>query len=311
MNILITGGAGFIGSHLTEQLLLRNHEVTCVDNFELGRRENLQQVLHNAKFTLIEGDVSNLALLSKIMKSKEISMVYHMAANSDIQKSAKNPNIDFINTFSTTYSVLEGMRENNIKKLFFASTSAVYGEKINVKLKEDAGNLSPISYYGGAKLASEAYIHAYAFMNDIDATIFRFPNVIGPNLTHGVIFDFIQKLKNDPAELKILGDGTQKKPYLFVLDLIDAIIQVSQTNTHGVNIYNVGVETATTVKEIADMVCRKLDLEDVRYNYTGGKCGWKGDVPQFSYDLEKIHNGGWHPVHTSNEAVQATLDSIL
>jgi len=311
MNILITGGAGFIGSHLAEQLLLGDHRVVCIDNFELGRRENLQQIINNPRFSLIEGDVSNCSFLSELMREEKISMVYHMAANSDIQKSAKIPNIDFTNTFSTTYSVLESMRENNVKNLFFASTSAVYGEKINVKLKEDMGALAPISYYGGAKLASEAYIHSYSYMNDINATIFRFPNVIGPKLTHGVIFDFISKLKKNHTELQILGDGTQKKPYLFVLDLIDAIIRVSQAGMQGVNIYNIGVETATTVNEIADMVCQKLELKDVKYLYTGGKCGWKGDVPQFLYDLEKIHHWGWYPSHTSNEAVKATLDSII
>lgn len=147
-------------------------------------------------------------------------------------------------------------------------------------------------------------------MNEMEVLVFRFPNVIGPNLTHGVIFDFIRKLQNNPAELEILGDGTQCKPYLYVLDLVDAIIEFSLKQGKGVEVYNIGVETATTVKEIADMVCSKLGLKNVTYKYTGGNVGWKGDVPAFQYDLSKIYATGWRPAHNSNESVQATLDSL-
>ena len=244
------------------------------------------------------------------MAQNETEMVFHMAANSDIQKSAISPEIDFVNTFSTTYSVLEAMRRNQIKKLFFASTSAVYGET-GCMLSENTGDLSPISYYGGAKFASEAFISSYSYMNDFDVTIFRFPNVIGPGLTHGVIFDFIRKLKNDSTRLEILGDGTQRKPYLYVMDLVDAIQKVSLSGEKGVHIYNIGVEDATTVKEIADMVCKKMGCNEVQYLYTGGNRGWKGDVPQFQYDLTKIHKWGWYPQYTSHEAVEKTLDSVL
>ena len=308
MNILITGGAGFIGSHLSEKLLDLGHKVVVVDNFELGNRDNVNTLVSSPNFKLIESDASNVEFLSNVMKQNETEIVYHLAANSDIQKSAKDPNIDFKNTFSTTYSVLESMRRNQIKRLFFASTSAVYGEKLGILLKEDIGNLAPISYYGGAKLASEAFISSYSYMNDFDVTIFRFPNVIGPKLTHGVIFDFIKKLQENPEKLEILGDGTQCKPYIYVLDLIEAILMVSFSNEKSVNIYNLGVEGATTVRNIADMVCTKLRLKDVEYKFTHGDRGWKGDVPSFQYDLTKIHNRGWQAKHTSNESVQATLD---
>ncbi|MCI8728164.1 MAG: NAD-dependent epimerase/dehydratase family protein [Hungatella sp.] len=311
MNILVTGGAGFIGSHLCTELLKQGNQVVCLDNFELGSRENLMDILDNSQFTLIDEDASNISVLDSLLDKMQIEMVFHLAANSDIQKSAVSPEIDFRNTFSTSYSVLEAMRRNRVKKLFFASTSAVYGEKTNIKLSEDMGALSPISYYGGAKLASEAFISSYAYMNDFDVTIFRFPNVIGPRLTHGVIFDFIRKLKKDHTRLQILGDGKQKKPYLYVFDLIDAILKVSLSGDEGVNIYNIGVENATTVKEIADMVCEKMGYKGVRYLYTGGQCGWKGDVPQFQYDLSKIHQWGWQPSYTSNEAVMKTLDYVL
>ena len=311
MNVLVTGGAGFIGTHLCGELLKQNHKVVCVDNFTLGSEENVSDLMKTPSFDLIEEDVSDIERLSQIMKEKQIEMVYHLAANSDIQKSAASPSIDHINTFSTTYSVLEGMRWNGIKKFFFASTSAVYGEKTGVALAEDTGGLAPISYYGGAKLASEAFISSYAYMNDMIVTIFRFPNVIGPGLTHGVIFDFIRKLKNNPECLRILGDGTQKKPYIFVMDLVDAILRVTQTAKKGVSIYNIGVEDATTVTEIADMVCAAMGLKNVKYDYTGGDRGWKGDVPSFQYDLSKIHDWGWRPAHTSNEAVRETLKYAL
>lgn len=309
-NILITGGAGFIGSHLSGELLKRGHRVVCVDNFELGKPENVDAYRDNVSFTLCEADASNVDRLSEIAVEYGIDRIYHLAANSDIQKSAKYPGIDFKNTFSTTYAVLETMRRNNIKKMFFASTSAVYGDKRGVNLTEDTAGLYPISYYGGAKLASEAFISSYAFMNDLDVLVFRFPNVIGPNLTHGVIFDFVRKLQNNPNELEILGDGTQCKPYLYVLDLVEAIADFSMRGNKGVEIYNIGVDTATTVRKIADMVCEKLELSDVVYKFTGGNVGWKGDVPAFQYDLSKIYATGWRPKHNSNESVKATLDSL-
>ena len=307
---LITGGAGFIGSHLAGLLLDMGHKVVCVDNFELGSRENVKKYLDNPNFELVEMDVSDVDRFSNLLAAKGTERIFHLAANSDIQKSARIPGVDFTNTFSTTYSIVEGMRRNNIKKLFFSSTSAVYGDKSNVNIAENAGDLRPISYYGGAKLASEAFISSYAYMNELEVLIFRFPNVIGPNLTHGVIFDFIRKLKSNPKELEILGDGTQCKPYLYVLDLVEAIAEYSFKQGQGVEIYNIGVDTATTVKEIADMVCERLGLSDVEYKFTGGNVGWKGDVPAFQYDLSKIYSTGWKAKHNSNESVKATLESL-
>lgn len=308
--IMITGGAGFIGSHLAKLLLDNGHEVVCVDNFELGKKENVAAFMDNPNFKLVELDVSDVEKFSALLGECGTERIFHLAANSDIQKSARMPGVDFTNTFSTTYSVLEGMRRNGIKKLFFASTSAIYGDKEGNNVAEDTGDLRPISYYGGAKLASEAFISSYAYMNDLEVLIFRFPNVIGPNLTHGVIFDFIRKLEANPHELEILGDGTQCKPYLYVIDLVEAIAEYSFKQGKGVEILNIGVDTATTVHEIADMVCKRLGLENVQYKFTGGNVGWKGDVPAFQYDLSKIYATGWKAKHNSNESVQATLDSL-
>lgn len=309
-NILVTGGAGFIGSHLVGKLLKEGNKVIAADNFTLGRRENVAAYTGSPDFELAELDVQNIDALEALMEKHRIDRVYHLAANSDIQQSAKDPMIDYRNTFNTTCSVLEAMRRIGCKKLFFASTSAVYGEKTDANITEDMGGLAPISYYGGAKLASEAFISSYAHMNDFEVLIFRFPNVIGPNLTHGVIFDFIRKLQADPEVLTILGDGTQCKPYLYVLDLVDAIYSYSMKDRKGVEIFNIGVENATTVKEIADMVCERLGLKNVRYRYTGGNIGWKGDVPRFQYDLSKIKAAGWKPGHDSNGSVRATLDAL-
>lgn len=309
-NILVTGGAGFIGSHLAARLLSDGHRVVVADDFTLGSEENIAPCLANPCFNLVELDVVETDKLEDLMGRYGINYVYHLAANSDIQKSADNPVIDYDKTFHTTYSVLEAMRRTGCRKLFFASTSAVYGNKEGVMLAESTGGLAPVSYYGGAKLASEAFISAYAQMNDFEALVFRFPNVIGPGLTHGVVFDFIRKLQNNPEELEILGDGTQCKPYLYVMDLVDAIVSFSKKRREGMEIFNIGVETATTVKEIADMVCSYLGLSGVRYKYTGGNVGWKGDVPSFQYDLSKIYGAGWRPIHSSNESVKATLDSL-
>lgn len=309
-NILVTGGAGFIGAHLIGRLLKKGHRVICVDNYTLGRPENVEKYKADALFTLIEQDAAQADAMEELMRKYGVERVFHLAANSDIQKSARMPGVDYVDTFQTTYAVLEAMRRTGVKKLFFSSTSAVYGEKTGVSLAEDEGGLAPISYYGGAKLASEAFISSYTHMNDFETLIFRFPNVIGPDLTHGVIFDFIRKLKENPRELEILGDGTQCKPYLYVLDLVDAIVQFAFRGRKGVEIYNIGVETATTVTEIADMVCERLGLKDVRYKYTGGSIGWKGDVPMFRYDLSKIRAAGWSPAHDSNESVRATLAAL-
>jgi UDP-glucose 4-epimerase len=308
--LLVTGGAGFIGVNLIEALLNKEYRVLCLDNFSLGHKDNIAQFIQHRNFTFCETDVSSVPALLDVTKCFEIDCVFHLAANSDIQRSANDPGIDYKNTFLTSYGVLELMRQKKIKKLFFASTSAVYGEQPGTKIPE-TGSLAPISYYGGAKMASEAFISSYAYMNDFDVTIFRFPNVIGPRLTHGVVFDFIEKLKKDSKVLDILGDGTQAKPYIYVDDLIEAMLMIALCNDKGVNIYNIGVEGLTSVREIADMVCARLNLHDVFYRFTGGDRGWRGDVPTFQYDLSKIKQRGWSARYNSSQAVQAALDAII
>ena len=203
------------------------------------------------------------------------------------------------------------MRKYGVKRLFFASTSAVYGDKRDVLLDENTPELAPVSYYGAAKLGSEALISAFSYMNDMQALVFRFPNVIGPRLTHGVVLDFIRKLQRDPTRLQILGDGNQTKPYIYVTDLIRAILLFIEADRPGVSLYNVGLESASSVVRIADLVCEEMGLESVHYEFTGGEGGWKGDVPRFRYCLDKIHCAGWQAIYTSDEAVRKTIQSNL
>lgn len=311
MKILVTGGAGFIGTHLVRELLNRKNEVVVVDNFTLGHQENVDCFKDNSNYKFYNIDIAKTEEFCDKLKDEKFDIVYHLAANSDIQKGGRNPEVDYNDTFMTTRSVLELMRRNGCKNLFFSSTSAVYGEKTEL-LTETAGDLKPISYYGGAKLASESFIDSYTYMNDFNTVVFRFPNVIGPNLTHGVIYDFTRKLQNNPNELEILGDGSQTKPYIYVLDLIDAIIKFTLETPmkQGIEIYNAGVESATNVTTIANIVCEELGYKNVKYNYTGGNVGWKGDVPKFQYDLTKIHNAGWTASKTSDEAVRETVRYI-
>lgn len=307
MNALVVGGAGFIGSHLCDALLAEGHRVICVDDFSLGTEENIRHLTGHKRFVHYREDASEEEKLAGIFRTEKPEYVFHLAANSDIRASAENPDVEYRNTYGTTFRILCCMRRFGVKKLFFASTSAVYGDRRDVVLDEDTPNLAPISYYGAAKLGSEALVSAFSHMNDIRALVFRFPNVIGPRLTHGVIHDFMQKLQKDSGHLQILGDGRQTKPYLYVTDLVAAVMQFKDTARPGVTLYNVGVDSETSVTEIADIVCQELGLEDVQYAYTGGEGGWKGDVPRFRYCLDKIHQAGWKARYTSDEAVRRAV----
>lgn len=311
MRTLVIGGAGFIGSHLCDALLAQGNYVVCVDNFSLGTKKNIEHLYNNVNFRLYEADASKGQELAHIFEKEKPDYVFHLAANSDIQASASHPETEYTNTYTTTFQILSCMRTYGTKKLFFASTSAVYGDKRDEILDENTSNLSPISYYGAAKLGSEALISAFSYMNDIDALVFRFPNVIGPRLTHGVIFDFIRKLNDNPKQLVILGDGKQTKQYIYVLDLIDAIMKFKDVDVPGVTLYNVGVEGASSVTSIADIICKEMGLTDVEYVYTGGESGWKGDVPRFRYCVDKIHSKGWKAKYTSDEAVRETVKHNL
>ena len=284
--------------------------MNCVDDFSLGTKENLHDMADKSTFHVYEADASRKKELLPIFKEIMPEQVFHMAANSDIKASAKKPEVEYQRTYTTTYQVLSCMRECGVKNLFFASTSAVYGDKRDVELDELTSNLMPISYYGAAKLGSEALISAFSYMNDMCSLIFRFPNVIGPHLTHGVIYDFVHRLKENPNELTILGDGQQTKPYIYVSDLVEAIVKF-RNSPPGVTLYNLGVEGSTQVTRIAEIIVEEMGRKNVVFNYTGGESGWKGDVPRFQYNLSKIHEAGWRAKLNSDEAVRRTVREYL
>jgi UDP-glucose 4-epimerase len=307
--ILVTGGAGFIGSHLCDSLIAHGYIIIVIDNLSLGRKENIAHLLSDSNFRFIYGDLLDIPFLNSIFGECHFDMVFHLAANSDIQKGGKDPLVDYELTFMTTFNVLQAMKEHGVTQLFFASTSAVYGETTDL-LGENYGPLLPVSNYGAGKLASEAYISAFSANYDIQVWIARFPNVVGERFTHGVIYDFVQKLKKNPYNLEVLGNGEQIKPYMYVKDLVLGIFFVWQNSKDRINIYNLGVETRTKVNEIAKMVIEEMGLNS-QIVYTGGDRGWVGDVPEFRYDLSKIHKLGWSAKYTSNEAVRLAIKEAL
>ena len=308
--VLVIGGAGFIGSYLSKKLLEDGAFVIAYDNLMRGNKENISNLLNNNNFLFIQDDANNVSKLIEVINKYDINYIFHLAANSDIQASALNPQIEFESTFKTTWSILTAMKETGVKDLFFASTSAVYGEPKKGQLFKEDDTLNPISYYGSAKMASEGVIKSFSYMNNFNALIFRFPNVVGPNLTHGVFFDFINRLHDDPSQLTVLGDGNQCKPYMHVKDLVKAILMLCYDNK-GVNTYNLGVETSTSVKTIANMVIKEMKLNNCEIKYGTSNVGWKGDVPVFAYCLDKIHATGWKASMTSDEAALETIKEAL
>ena len=308
MKILVTGGAGFIGSHLCDALIDQGHEVVAVDNLSLGRESNLSQLVDNRAFEFVRGDLLEGEWLETLVRDRTFDCVFHMAANSDIARSHDDPLVDFNNTFLTTFRVLEAMRKCSVSKLVFASTSAVYGEAQGA-IREDFGPLKPISHYGAAKLASEGFISSYGENYGIQSWITRFPNVVGARATHGAVYDFVHKLRKTPGSLEVLGDGTQEKPYLSVDDLIGAMLLVWTSTTERVNIYNVGARTRSKVSDMARMVIEEGPSR-AEIVYTGGDRGWTGDVPKFAYDISAIEVLGWAPSMTSDEAIRRAARSI-
>jgi len=305
---LVTGGAGFIGSHLCDRLLKKGFAVTAVDNLILGRRSHLAAARKNSDFTFIEGDLLDENLLDSVFEAGNFDTVYHLAANSDIKPDGSDRDLKL--TFLTTYQVLEAMRRFGVQKMVFASSSAVFGE-VNKEIDENYGPARPESFYGAAKLAAEGYISAFSNCCDFQAWIFRFPNVVGSRLTHGVIHDFIAKLKKDPKQLLILGDGTQCKPYLDVDDLLDAMMLSLQKMKKPINYLNVGVKEGTTVRRIAEIVVEEMGLKKVAFEFSGGRRGWSGDVPFYQYDLSRVRKLGWKAEYTSEEAVRRSVRNNL
>jgi UDP-glucose 4-epimerase len=311
---LVTGAAGFIGSHLVDRLLENGATVLGLDNMKLGRRANLAKALENPRFKFVEQDVNDVPVVMKLVaaesKATRFDVAWHMAANSDIRAGVTDPDVDLSCTFLTTHNLLKVMREHGIPHLAFASTSAIYGVHPGL-LHESIGPLFPISNYGAMKLASEAAISAAVEAYLKRAWIFRFPNVVGSRSTHGVIYDFAQKLKKNPGELEVLGDGSQEKPYFHVNDLVEAMLFIVERAKEPLNCFNIGTaDTVTTVRYIADAVVKRQS-PGAKTRYTGGSKGWVGDVPKFNYSIEKLKKLGWSPRLTSNQAVDRAVEETV
>jgi UDP-glucose 4-epimerase len=315
MAILITGVAGFIGSHLAKKFFAQGDEIIGIDNLCRGSLRNIAEIQLNPKFTFSDIDLSELgqyqSLIAEYQQSHNITEVWHLAANSDIPAGISNAQIDLRDTFLTTYNTLEVMRKFNIPTIAFASTSAVYGNLGEQILTEDIGPLFPISNYGAMKLASEALISASVESFLKSAYIFRFPNVIGAPATHGVIIDFINKLKSTPDNLDVLGNGTQQKSYLHIEDLIDAMISIRNLEKAPLNYFNIGAgDDGISVHDIAEIVVDAV-APNASICYGEGDKGWVGDVPRFKYSIEKLKRLGWAPKLNSVEAVRLAVKQIL
>ncbi len=310
MAILVTGGAGFIGSHIIDALLEKGNEVKCIDNFSSGRKEFIEQSMDKG-LELIEGDLLNRDDIKKALSGCDT--VFHLAANPDVRLGVENTEVHLEQNIIATYNLLEEMRKADVKKIAFTSSSTVYGEAEQIPTPESYGPLIPISLYGASKLAAEGLISAYCHTFDMQSVIYRFANVVGPRSTHGVTYDFIKKLRKNSHVLEILGDGSQKKSYLYISDCIDAMLFGMEKSKSKVEIFNIGSEDWVDVKKIADIVSREMGLSP-EYRFTGGVDGgrgWKGDVKIMRLSIDKLKNMGWKPEYGSKESIEMTAKWLI
>lgn len=307
---LVTGGAGFIGSHLVDRLIQEGNQVKVVDNLSSGDLSNLTNSKN--KFQFIKKDLKDFGKTEDFMK--DVKTVFHLAANPEVRTGFQNPEISFNENILSTFRLLETIRKSDIQNIVFASSSAVYGEPEIIPTQEDYAPLLPISPYGASKLACEAMVSSYCYNYGINGIICRFANIVGSRSNHGVIFDFIKKLKNNSQELEVLGDGKQSKSYVHVNDCVDGFFFVALNKKERVEIFNMGNVDVTNVLDIANITTKVMNLEDVKIKTTGGVDGgrgWKGDVKQMNLDITKIKNLGWSPKISSDMAVKVAVEEVL
>ncbi len=314
---IVTGGAGFIGSHIVDRLVKEGvEEIIVIDNLSSGDLENLRQHVGKKYFNFIRYDLKKMSD-DLIQVFRDTDIVFHFAANPEVRVSSINPRIHFDENILATFNVLEASRKADVDTHVFASSSTVYGEAKKIPTPEDYHPLEPISVYGAAKLSCEILYITYSKLYGFKPLILRYANIIGPRTNHGVIVDFIRKLRRNPRKLEILGDGRQRKSYLHVYDAVDASIHTLKhflAHGNGYDIYNIGNDDWITVKEIADIVVEAMGLENVEYVYvmtTPDGRGWPGDVKFMLLDITKLKNTGWKPSMTSYEAVWETARYLV
>jgi UDP-glucose 4-epimerase len=304
LNVLVTGGAGFIGSHLVDRLLALGASVTVYDNFSTGQPEFLADAASYARFRLVKGDLLDFDMLYQVVEGHDI--VFHLAANADVRFGTKHPRRDLEQNTIVTHNVLEAMRLSGVPRVVFASTGSIYGEPEVFPTPEDCPFPIQTSLYGASKLAAEGLISAYAYGFGIRGLIFRFVSILGERYTHGHVIDFYRKLLRCPDVIEVLGNGRQRKSYLYVQDCIDAILLAVERVTDIVAIYNLGTDEYCTVDESLEWICTELGVNP-RREYTGGERGWVGDSPFIFLDCRRIRALGWRPTVSIQQAVLRTL----
>lgn len=306
----IAGGAGFIGSHFIDHLLSHGSgQVTVYDNFSSGSDWHIGAHRSNSRLGVVQGNLHDHEHLTKAMAGAEV--VIHLASNPDIARAATDPDIDFREGTELTRAVAEAVRLNKVPLVLYASGSGVYGDLGFQAVGEDHGPLVPISTYGASKLAGEALLCSYAYMFDFKAIAFRFANVVGARQTHGVAFDFIRRLQKTSDHLDILGDGTQSKAYIHATDIVAAVLLAAARCNETFQAFNVSTPDALSVTEIADMVCSELQLKDVKYRYSGGDRGWKGDIPIVRLATDRIQALGWASKLNSRQAMLQAIREMI
>ncbi len=311
-NVFICGGAGFIGSHLAARLLGAKEveRLVIYDNFSSGTRRHLAELAGDPRLQVVEGDAKDLAKITAAMAGADT--VFHLAANPDIAKAVTQPDIDFWEGTYLAQNTFEAMRINRVPRILYMSGSGVYGENAAVSFAEDYGPCLPISTYGASKLACEALLCAYCHMFEITGRAFRFANVVGPRQTHGVGYDFVRRLRQDPTRLRILGDGSQSKSYIHVEDILNAVLLANERCSARYEVFNVATVDYISVREIADLAGQVCGLapDSVNYEFTGGDRGWKGDVPVVRFDTAKIQALGWKCGRGSATAMRDSMAAM-
>ncbi len=308
MKVLVIGGAGFIGSHVVDELAGQGHHVVVYDNFSTGFRRHLDQALKTGLLKIIEGDILDLPRLKSALQG--VSTVFHFAANADVRGGMVNTQIDVEQNILGTHRVLEAMRTQSVSEIVFTSSATVYGEPDRFPTPESQP-LIQTSLYGASKLAAEAMIQAYGEYFGIRSYCFRFVSWIGERYSHGVVRDFVQKLMRNPRQLEILGDGKQRKSYLHVADGIRGIFSAMQNLKDLKNVLNLGHVEYMNVRDLADIICQEMGLEKVDYQYTGGPRGWLGDSPFVFLDISKIREAGFQPEISIEDGVRRTVRYLL